>query len=238
MRSKDRFGNRLAEVLSDRNARSTRASVSMPSKKQRAKKPGSKVAQKKVAEESRRGVVWAQHEDDAAQWLQKQLQQQEVDVRGRRYPGSRDASSAGGRAVPQVREEAKREGGSKQHAVVGTAKVGTDQMHHATKGVMEVHMPDCRGDEHDVINMLKPPFEDSQKAVEMRPKDARRIQGPDMGTIAIEGLLQEHGLTTVPPEWNSAMGRLLLKEVLQTRVNKLKKAKQQRDKRRENRKQQ
>lgn len=216
----------------------------MPSKKQRAKKPGSKVAREKVAEESRRGFAWAHHEDDAAQWVQRQLQKErESASRGCCAPPvvSRDESPAGDRADEcQELAVGKKscDGGLTQYAVDGRMEMEKDQAHHAALGVMKVHTPGHQHDARDVMNTRTTPVHNGESEVKDERKAVSASTKMDLGTMAMKGLLKEHGLNTVPPEWHSTMGKLLLREVLQVRVNKLKKAKQQRDKRRENRKQQ
>jgi len=220
----------------------------MPSKKQRAKKPGSKAAQEKVAEESRRGFVWAKHEDDAAQWLSTQLrQQQEQDSRGRVYAYAPESDRETQR--PDRPTNSRHTGGSKQYAIKGKVTEVVDEMHDAANGVIKMQMPTKCSMAGDVINERRTP---EQLGPDVQPTNnsgsgavstlegcaESTLEGSrNPRTIAMKGLLQEHGLATMPPEWDSKMGRLLLQEVLQIRVNKLNKAKKQRDKRRENRKQ-
>lgn len=211
----------------------------MPSKKQRAKKPGSKVAREKVAEEGRRGFVWARHEDDAAQWFQQQLRKEcDSVIQGAMpipSPGvSRDDNRAKPKKIGLERTNTDESSGGelRQYAVTGMIDVAKDEMHDATNGEMKVHTPGSEYDARDEMNKYKAPITHKDEAKLVKGKVT------DLGTMAMRGLLQEHGLQTVPDEWNTDKGRLLLKEVLQVRVNKLKKAKQQRDKRRENRKQQ
>jgi len=209
----------------------------MPSKKQRAKKPGSKVALEKVHEESRRGFVWAHHEDEAAQWLRNQLQQ-EVEGRGRiqtcpphdheqQRPGEETDSQSTGR--------------KKRDAIECVAEGIPDQVHNAaSNGDDEVHMQ-MNDSPQGEINMHIPPERGGQNAVKSTKSSKGAVYSTvegskNPGMIAMKGLLREHGLATVPAEWNSTMGRLLLQEVLQVRISKLKKAWAQRDKRRANRK--
>jgi len=209
----------------------------MPSKKQRAKKPGSKAAQEKVAEECRSGFAWAKAEDDAEQWVQRQLQKErESASRGCCVPPvvSRDESPAGDRAEKGHDKGTPSGGGLMQHAVASSVEVNMDRMHNAAICEMKVHMPAHQSMAHDEINEHKTPM--THKG-ETEVRSERKIDSlsistcMDPGTIVMKGLLKEHGLATVPAEWNTPMGRLLLKEVLQTRMNKLKKARAQRERR-------
>jgi len=212
----------------------------MPSKKQRAKKPGSKVAQEKVAVESRRGAVWAHQEDDAAQWIQQQLQrQQEVELRGsiRTCPPQDHEQQR-----PGEEADSHDTGRKKRDAIECRAEGIQDEVHNAAgNGDDKVRMT-MNDSPPDVMNTHTPPERGGQNAVKSTVSSKGATHSTDVegsrnpGMIAMKGLLREHGLATVPAEWYSTMGKLLLQEVLQVRVNKLKKAKQQREKRRENRK--
>lgn len=216
----------------------------MPSKKQRAKKPNSQAAQEKAATEamSPRHSVWATAEDEAANWIQRQLQcERESAFRGRTDTppvSSRDESPTGDRAVKgheSTRKEKSSGGGLKQHAVAGTVEVGEDKMHDAP-AEMKVHTTAYRsGAAHDVMNTLTTPVrhnDESEVKSERKTAMSQSVStSMDTGQIAMKGLLKEHGLATVPTEWNTPMGKLLLKEVLQARVNKLKKARAQRERR-------
>merc|ERR1711907_350863 len=156
VRRKLRFGNRLAGVLSGEKS----SHRTMPSKKQRAKKPGSKAAQEKVAEECRSGFVWAKAEDDAEQWVQRQLQKErESASRGGCVPPvvSRDESPAGDRAEKgHDKKTSSGGGGFKQHAVKDMAEVGEDEVHDDPKE-MKVHMTAHQSMCGDEINMPQTP---------------------------------------------------------------------------------
>jgi len=99
----------------------------MPSKKQRAKNPGSKVAQQKEAAVAPPSCP----EDEAAQWIQRQLkQQQDAASRGRVPPVESRAgcntSRAGKSQEATQRVEAEPRGGTgriKQHATATGTKL-------------------------------------------------------------------------------------------------------------------
>jgi len=212
----------------------------MPSKRQRAKKPGSKFAQENVRAESQ-GIVWPAAEDDAAQWTKRQpCMGRESDTRGRdaspgvsRETAIRAKSKKAGQERAGSEESCGGKGKHMQDAVKHNNMLGMDEVDNATKGEMEVHiMPAHQVAVQDEMNSQKKPT---------THKDKEKLKVEDEATslveIAMQGLLKEHGLHIVPAEWRSEMGKLLFHEVILARVKKLEKARKQREKRRENRKQ-
>lgn len=234
----------------------------MPSKKQRAKKPGSKVAQQKEAAVAPPSCP----EDEAAQWIQRQLkQQQDAALRGRTTPVESRAggnTSRAGRSQEATQwVEAEPRGGTgriKQHAAVGNVEVVEDEVHHATKGEMQVHRPIHGSAAHDEMNMHTPPplesnydnhdnkreaKSDKKKPTVSSNKPTVSSNKPTMSSnemdpreVAMSGLLRENGLQKPPKEWENKWAQVLLNEVLQTRAKKVEKARAQREQRRANRK--
>jgi len=223
------------------------AERAMPSKKQRAKKPGSKAALAQAAKKAATPT-----EDVAAEWLRQQLaaqQQAETEMRasapieGAKVPKTQVHNTPPEACCAESKSTAR--GTTAWSKSPSTTKVHAKSecdVHtgHAAAGelIPEMHTP---GKEvhcevqvgHAAMGELNP----AMQTLHAIALDAGNTGGNGIRAsgVALVQLLRDHGYQTMPSEWLHPSVSPLVLECVQTRTKKLELARKQRERRRENR---
>jgi len=195
----------------------------MPSKKQRAKKPGSKAALDKAAADKLRAEVVAQQitaakecaaTDPTAKMRATRQQDRRQDMPCPvTSPGTDGSPPRGG--APQI---ARKSVPPRSTTSVQDAPQCDVQTGNAAGGEFSLGM-------HTLWN---------QVALDMGSRDGR-LAGMDAQSVAMFQLLKDNGLQTMPTEWQDPVVAPLLAECLQLRTKKIELARKQRARRRDNR---
>lgn len=197
----------------------------MPSKKQRAKKPGSKAALEKAAADKLRAELVAQQiaaaderaATDAKVRAARDERQQHKPLPATSPDPSSDGSPPHGGA-PQI---ARKSVPPRSTTSVSKPPQCVVQTGNAANGVLNQ-------------GMLTLWDEVMTQTLDMGSRDGR-MAGKDAESVAMAQLLKDNGLKTMPKEWQDPIVAPLLSECLQMRTKKIELARKQRARRRDNR---